>query len=157
MDRVIAVLDSAHEDLTNQKTFYVEISRARESAILITDNVEQLAASLEHNTGERMTALEGIAEEPEAGRITEARLEAAIEDARVDIGLSLDEFEAPRPGRPSLSMTAPTMIRRWNMKTGRSRIMIPIMIGIMDWNWNWSGNLQAKIVRTAFTVCLRRI
>ena len=47
-----------------------------------------------------MTALEGIAEEPEAGRITEERLEAAIEDARVDIGLSLDEFEAITAGAP---------------------------------------------------------
>jgi len=33
-DRVIAVLDSTHQELTNEKTFYVEISRARDRRYL---------------------------------------------------------------------------------------------------------------------------
>ncbi len=62
-DGVIAVLDSGHGALTDQSTFYVEISRARESAVVLTDNCEQLVAVLEAHTGERATALEAVGEE----------------------------------------------------------------------------------------------
>ena len=61
-DKVIAVLDSGHGPLANQQTFYVEISRARDEAIVLTDNREQLAETLEENTGEVLTALEAIGE-----------------------------------------------------------------------------------------------
>ena len=59
-DGVIAVLDSGHGLLTDQATFYVEISRARDSVMVLTDNGEQLIETLEANTGERATALEAI-------------------------------------------------------------------------------------------------
>ena len=67
-DGVIAVLDSGHGSLTDQSTFYVEISRARDSAVVLTDNREQLVEVLEVHTGERATALEAVGEEigPEA-------------------------------------------------------------------------------------------
>ena len=67
---VIAVLDSGHGSLTDQSTFYVEISRARDSAVVLTDNREQLVEVLETHTGERATALEAVGEEidPEALR-----------------------------------------------------------------------------------------
>ena len=67
-DGVIAVLDSGHGALTDQSTFYVEISRARDSAVVLTDNREQLVEVLEAHTGERATALEAVGEEigPEA-------------------------------------------------------------------------------------------
>ena len=61
-ERVIAVLDSGHGLLSNQQTFYVQLSRARETAVVLTDNREQLVETLEANTGERLTALEAIGE-----------------------------------------------------------------------------------------------
>ncbi len=70
-DHVIAVLDSGHGALTDQATFYVEISRARDSAVVLTDNREELVEALEAHTGERATALEAVGEEigPDAVRI----------------------------------------------------------------------------------------
>ena len=61
-DRVIAVLDSSHRALTDQATFYVEISRARDGAEILTDNLEQLVEVLAAATGERPTALEAAGE-----------------------------------------------------------------------------------------------
>ena len=61
-DRVIAVLDSSHRALTDQSTFYVEISRARYGAEILTDNREQLIEVLMDDTGERPTAAEAIEE-----------------------------------------------------------------------------------------------
>ena len=70
-DGVIAVLDSGHGALTDQSTFYVEISRARDSAVVLTDNREQLVEMLEAHTGERATALEAVGEEigPDLGAV----------------------------------------------------------------------------------------
>ena len=68
-DKVIAVLDSGHGSLANQQTFYVEISRARDEAIILTDNREQLAETLEENTGEVLTALEAVGESLDEGEI----------------------------------------------------------------------------------------
>ena len=61
-DRVIAVLDTGAGPLVNQQTLYVQLSRARERAVVLTDNREQLVETLEANTGERLTALEAIGE-----------------------------------------------------------------------------------------------
>ncbi len=61
-DGVIAVLDSSHGALTDQSTFYVEISRARDRAVVLTDNRDDLVEMLEANTGERATALEAVGE-----------------------------------------------------------------------------------------------
>ena len=71
-DKVIAVLDSGHGFLANQQTFYVEISRARDEAIILTDNREQLAETLEENTGEVLTALEAVGESLDAVEISPA-------------------------------------------------------------------------------------
>ena len=62
-DGVIAVLDSGMGALTDRSTFYVEISRARDSAVVLTDNCEQLVEVLEAHTGERATALEAAGAE----------------------------------------------------------------------------------------------
>ena len=59
-DGVIAVLDSSHGALTDQSTFYVEISRARDRAVVLTDNAEELVRVLADNTGERPTAIEAV-------------------------------------------------------------------------------------------------
>ena len=61
-DRVIAVLDTGAGPLVNQQTLYVQLSRAREQAVVLTDNREQLVETLEANTGERLTALEAVGE-----------------------------------------------------------------------------------------------
>ncbi len=77
---VIAVLDSSHRALTDQSTFYVEISRARRNAVVLTDNLEQLVEVLESNTGERATAWEAVGEErvePDAERLAAVLTEKA--------------------------------------------------------------------------------
>ena len=63
-DNVIAVLDSGHGALTDQATFYVELTRARDRAVVLTDNREDLMAALEASTGERVSALEAVGEDP---------------------------------------------------------------------------------------------
>ena len=69
VDTVIAAMEANHPNLTNQKTLYVEISRARDRAELVTDDAKALRERLEAVTGERIAALEAIAPEkaPEAG------------------------------------------------------------------------------------------
>ena len=62
VDRVIAAMEARHPHLTTQKSFYVEISRARDRAELVTDDAAELRAQLQAVTGERIAALEGIGE-----------------------------------------------------------------------------------------------
>ncbi len=62
VDNVIAAMEARHPHLTTQKSFYVEISRARERAELVTDDAADLRAQLEAVTGERVAALEAIGE-----------------------------------------------------------------------------------------------
>ena len=75
VDNVIAAMEANHPNLTNQKTLYVEISRARDRAELVTDDAKALRERLEAATGERIAALEALGPEvkskeagPEAGR-----------------------------------------------------------------------------------------
>ena len=49
-----------HPHLTTRKTFYVEISRARHGAELVTDDARALREQLEAVTGERIAALEAV-------------------------------------------------------------------------------------------------
>ena len=93
-DYVIAILDSTHPDLTTQKMLYVEASRAREGAIVITDDRENLADTLEMNTGDRPSAMEGIREEVTEGKAVDERSLEVIEEERYDNELSLAEHEA---------------------------------------------------------------
>ena len=69
VDNVIAAMEANHPHLTTQKSFYVEISRARDRAELVTDDAARLREQLETATGERISALEGIGEA--AGKETE--------------------------------------------------------------------------------------
>ena len=62
VDNVIAAIEARHPHLTTQKGFYVEISRARDRAELVTDDASELRAQLQAVTGERIAALEGIGE-----------------------------------------------------------------------------------------------
>ena len=70
IDNVIAAMEANHPHLTTAKAFYVEISRARDRAELVTDDAQALRERLEAVTGERIAALEAVGEMPrhEAGR-----------------------------------------------------------------------------------------
>ena len=68
VDNVIAAIEARHPHLTTQKSFYVEISRARDRAVLVTDDAKELRAQLQAATGERVAALEGIGETAAAER-----------------------------------------------------------------------------------------
>lgn len=57
VDRVIVAMNST-ERLATQKSFYVEISRARDEAVLLTDDPERLSKTIEKQTGIRPTALD---------------------------------------------------------------------------------------------------
>jgi conjugative relaxase-like TrwC/TraI family protein len=57
-DNVIAVVESYRKHLTTQKNFYVSISRARQSAIIITDHKENTIQLLQKNTGIDISARE---------------------------------------------------------------------------------------------------
>ena len=67
VDNVIAAMEARHPHLTTQKSFYVEISRARDRAELVTDDATELRAQLEASTGERISALEGVGEMARGG------------------------------------------------------------------------------------------
>ena len=88
VDNVIAAMEAKHPNLTTQKSFYVEISRARYRAELVTDDAKALKEQLEAVTGERISALEGIGEaarleaereEKAQSRTLEPQHEAAVE------------------------------------------------------------------------------
>ena len=69
VDTVIAAMEAGHPHLTTQKTLYVEISRARNRAELVTDDAAKLRERLEQASGERISALEGIGEAaPDSGK-----------------------------------------------------------------------------------------
>ena len=53
-------MEANHPHLTTQKTLYVEISRARDHAELVTDDRNALRERLEAATGERIAALEAV-------------------------------------------------------------------------------------------------
>ena len=103
VDTVIAAMEANHPHLTTQKTLYVEISRARHRAELVTDDRERLRERLEGATGERIAALESVEPEPEKqadpGREAEReqeRIEApAVEDVPVPELDRVTEREAP--------------------------------------------------------------
>ena len=106
VDNVIAVMEAKHPKLSTQKSFYVEISRARHNAELVTDDAKALRETLETATGERVSALEGIgaalekpiAEEKARGRGLDAGSEAA------DRGRDAEQEMAPVPKQKSVEM-----------------------------------------------------
>ena len=70
VDTVIAAMEANHPNLTTQKTLYVEISRARDRAELVTDDKAALREQLEATTGERIAALEAVEPDKAKGRET---------------------------------------------------------------------------------------
>ncbi len=88
VDNVIAAMEARHKHLTTRKSFYVEISRARDRAELVTDDAADLRAQLEAVTGERIAALDAVGgmtreapeKAPEAARAPEAGREGDARD-----------------------------------------------------------------------------
>ena len=100
VDNVIAAMEARHPHLTTQKSFYVEISRARDRAELVTDDAAELRAQLQAVTGERIVALEGIGEmrregpdkAAEAARAPESRPECGVGEGA---GKTADSAKTP--------------------------------------------------------------
>ena len=79
VDNVIAAMEANHPHLTTQKSFYVEISRARYRAELVTDDAMRLRERLEATTGERIAALEAVV--PRERNVPERTADATAETA----------------------------------------------------------------------------
>ena len=94
VDNVIAAMEANHPHLTTAKSFYVEISRARDRAELVTDDAVALKERLEAVTGERISALEGIGESVRPGR--ELDREAPLNRERPD--RETDALSSPDKG-----------------------------------------------------------
>ena len=111
VDNVIAAMEANHPALTTAKAFYVEISRARDRAELVTDDAQALKERLEVVTGERISALEGIGEDVRRER--EARREAAPEgrererDRREDPAVQRIEAARERDAKAAREKAAP--------------------------------------------------
>ena len=96
VDTVIAAMEANHPHLTTQKSFYVEISRARDRAELVTDDKAALKEQLEAVTGERIAALEAV--EPDKAKGRDAGLEAGGGAGREsDAPASRERDKAPEP------------------------------------------------------------
>ena len=105
-DRVIAVADSSLGHVADQKNFYVQISRAREEAVVVTDDIVELGDNLERHTGEVMSAMEAVSPpDQETEREEEIRWEhdrdIEMPERRAKVGLpsegeSVTEFGHPR-------------------------------------------------------------
>ena len=111
VDNVIAAMEARHKHLTTQKSFYVEISRARDRAELVTDDAAELRAQLQAVTGERIAALEGIGE---AAREAKERAVGAAPAGRMqpDRGAGPDAGKTPDgPASPSKERETPAPSR----------------------------------------------
>ena len=107
VDTVIAAIEANHPNLTNRKMLYVEISRARDRAELVTDDKAALKEQLQALTGERIAALEALGDgksrapeaakaggmdaeiggERSAGRTAEPEMTPAPKSVDRDLGL----------------------------------------------------------------------
>lgn len=77
VDHIIAAMPSL-SGLTNQKSFYIDISRARDEVTFLTDNIERLNHTLKERTGEERTALD-LVREKESSQNFELRDKGPIE------------------------------------------------------------------------------
>ncbi len=115
VDNVIAAMEANHPRLTTAKSFYVEISRARDRAELVTDDAQALKERLEAVTGERISALEGIGEAvqpgnerdgkalPERERQTPEESAPGSPEREIEPAMSRDNAPEPEPparGKP---------------------------------------------------------
>jgi len=96
VDNVIAAIEANHPNLTNQKMLYVEISRARDRAELVTDDKAALKEQIEALTGERIAALEALGDGKAKG--SKVAREAGMEGGRDrNAGRSPEPERGPDP------------------------------------------------------------
>ena len=105
IDNVIAAMEADHPHLTTGKAFYVEISRARHRAELVTDDAAALKERLEAVTGERISALEAIGEGLQREHGKDAR--AALDKERSDTGSTTTTSPDREVGKESPERKAP--------------------------------------------------
>lgn len=104
-DHVIVQAESQRINLVNQKSFYVSISRAKDSVTLVTDDERRLVTAIHERAGEKPTALGNRdINEPERGFLES--LKAAI--SRLFRGEDRDH----QATRPEPVLQAPTSMDR---------------------------------------------
>ena len=91
----IVVAMSSTETMADQKAFYVAVSRARDDITLVTDDPERLAARLEAQTGEKITALEAY-----VATITEREMAASDAAKEADRESEKSREDGPPKERP---------------------------------------------------------
>ena len=99
VDNVIAAIETNHPNLTNQKMLYVEVSRARDRAELVTDDKAGRKEQLEALSGERIAALEALGEDRTRSSETGAVREAApsMERTQPGAGRAQEPEKTPEP------------------------------------------------------------
>ena len=103
VDNVVAAMEANHPQLTTAKAFYVEISRARDRAELVTDDAQTLRERLGAVIRERISTLEGIGES-----VQRERERGHGKDGKASPGLKPPSPEAPPP-RPLEREIEPTV------------------------------------------------
>ena len=92
-------MEANHPHLTTQKTLYVEISRARDRAELVTDDRNVLRERLEAATGGRIAALKAVELEREKSRRPESVHDRGREEGTPEPGHRTPEPEKVRESR----------------------------------------------------------
>ena len=134
VDNVIAAMEANHPNLTSAKAFYVEISRARDRAELVTDDAAALKERLEAVTGERISALEGIGESVQREHGKDAR--TALDKERREAGSTVPSSPDREIGRESPERKAPEPEPR--LRASGSR-----------WTWDFRRRLRRHGSRPA--------
>ena len=113
VDTVIAAMEANHPNLTSLKTFYVEISRARDRAELVTDDRDALRERLEAVTGERIAALEAVGPDKAKGR--EGGMEKGGESSRDSDGTVPQERDRSSEPATEQSRAPKSLDRDFNL------------------------------------------
>ena len=101
VDRVLLAMSSA-EQLTTQKSFYVSLSRMRDTIHLVTDRVDKLAETIASETGERMNALEALAaQRDQAKSDAKTRANERDETNRNERDIQVGKFDKKQPEKRS--------------------------------------------------------
>lgn len=105
VNRIIVAMSST-ETMADQKAFYVAVSRARDDITLITDDAERLAARLEAQTGEKITALEAYVATITEREITASDTAKETDKTRED-GPQNERSETDNPERQQSARSTP--------------------------------------------------
>ncbi len=72
---VIGIMDSKEKDLTSQATFYVNMTRAQETATFVVDDKERVYDALKNLTGEKDSALQKLFVVDDLTKIADKKIE----------------------------------------------------------------------------------